>query len=100
VSTERDTAQGGETCSDSVIVEQPFQLSGSSATKFDVVFVGEGFKDSSVDILLFKQKVDEAIQCLSSPPYARSAFNFYRVRLVSKDSGSDHPTLLCAGIRR
>ena len=81
----------GEICSDIVIVEQPFQISGSSSTKFDVVFVGEGFKDSSVDILLFKQKVDEAIQCLSSPPYARSAFNFYRVRLVSNDSGSDHP---------
>jgi hypothetical protein len=74
-----------------VVIVYPFQISGSSSTRFDVVFVGEGFKASEEDVVRFEAKIGEAIKYLSVSPYARCAFNFYWVRLVSNGSGSDHP---------
>jgi hypothetical protein len=77
-------------------VVYPPEISGSSSTALDVVFVGEGFTESSEDVTLFEEKVGEAIQHLSTPPYERCAFNFYSVRLVSKESGASHPRNLPA----
>jgi len=74
-----------------VVIVYPFQISGSSWNRFDVVFVGEGFTASEEDVARFETRVGEAIKYLSVSPYARCAFNFYWVRLVSNESGSDHP---------
>ncbi|UCG53432.1 MAG: hypothetical protein JSW58_07720 [Candidatus Latescibacterota bacterium] len=74
------------------VVIAPFEINGPSLDKWDVVFVGDGFSDSEVDENLFAKKVEEAIDVLTDTrPYRRCAFNFYWVRLVSAESGADHP---------
>ncbi len=82
-------------CAGSVVYVYPQTYSldswGPSLHRYTIVFVAEGFTDSAKDILLYEQKVVEAIDYLSNAPFARCAFNVYSVRLKSNESGSDHP---------
>jgi hypothetical protein len=69
----------------------PYQMSGESVDKYDIVFVAEGFMDDPEDSQLFHHKIDIAIAAISNtPPLRRCAFNFWAVRLVSRDRGVDH----------
>jgi len=67
-------------------------VNGSSTSKFDIVFIGDGFtKDEQT---AFNNKVDEAVAALQNRPgySARMCgFNVWRVNVVSTDSGIDHP---------
>ena len=66
--------------------------SGSVAEKFDIVFVGDGFKDN--EQALFNQKVEEAVVGMRNrSPYKENMcyFNIWRVNVISQESGCDHP---------
>ncbi len=73
-----------------VAIYFPFLTSGATSTRFDVVFVGEGFTSDAEDVNRFEDYVDEAVKILSEEPYERCAFNFYSVRLISNKPGADH----------
>ncbi len=67
-------------------------VSGSPSTKYDIVFLGDGFTASQQD--QFNWKVEQAVQALwSLEPYASHmcAFNIWRVNVVSNESGVDKP---------
>ncbi len=69
-------------------------FSGSASDKWDVVFVGDGFTESCADTQLFHEAVGDAIETIeATSPFDLCAFNFYWVRLNSKESGADHPFL-------
>jgi IgA Peptidase M64. len=65
-------------------------LSGDTATKIDLVFLGDGFtRDQQAD---YNAKVDEAVTAfLGAHPIKalRSAFNIHRVNVISPESGTD-----------
>lgn len=65
---------------------------GPSSTKYDLVFIGDGF--TSAEQTMFNQKVDEAVQAMRDlTPYRETmcSFNIWRVNVVSTQSGVDHP---------
>lgn len=67
-------------------------VSGASATKYDLVFIGDGF--TSTQQADFNARVDDAVQALRNrEPYGRGicAFNIWRVNVISAESGVDHP---------
>jgi len=67
-------------------------VNGSPSTKYDIVFLGDGFTASEQD--QFNWKVDQAVQALwNLEPYASHmcAFNIWRVNVVSNESGVDKP---------
>jgi hypothetical protein len=67
-------------------------VNGSSTSKFDIVFVGDGFQKN--EQTAFNNKVNEAVAALQNRPgySARMCgFNIWRVNVLSTDSGIDHP---------
>jgi hypothetical protein len=67
-------------------------VNGSSSTKYDIVFIGDGFTFAEQDD--FNYKVSQAVEALwNFQPYESHmcAFNIWRVNVVSEDSGVDHP---------
>ncbi|MFQ5430703.1 MAG: M64 family metallopeptidase [Phycisphaerae bacterium] len=67
-------------------------VSGSPTTKYDIVFLGDGFTASEQD--QFNWKVTQAVNALwNLEPYASHmcAFNIWRVNVVSNESGVDKP---------
>lgn len=69
-------------------------LNGSTTSKYDIVFIGDGFTSSETDQAKFNSAVDIAVNALrSKQPYMNytCAFNIWRVNVVSKESGIDHP---------
>lgn len=67
-------------------------FNGPSATKYDIVFIGDGFTAS--EQAAFNARVDDAVAALQAlPPYSERmcAFNIWRVNVVSNQSGVDHP---------
>ena len=67
-------------------------VNGSSRSKFDIVFIGDGFQKN--EQTAFNNKVNEAVAALQSRPgySARMCgFNIWRVNVLSTDSGIDHP---------
>jgi hypothetical protein len=67
-------------------------LSGATSSKYDIVFIGDGFTKNEQG--LFNQKVDQALTDLqTSVPYAQSmcSFNIWRVNLISQESGISNP---------
>jgi len=70
----------------------PILVNGSPTSKFDIVFIGDGFRKQ--DQTIFNNKVNEAVTALQNRPgySARMCgFNIWRVNVLSKDSGIDHP---------
>ncbi len=66
--------------------------SGSTASKYDIVFIGDGFTAAEQNI--FNQKVNDAVTALQNlQPYSdrMCALNIWRVNVVSNESGVDHP---------
>lgn len=66
--------------------------SGSVSAKYDIVFIGDGFKDT--EQALFNARVIDAVNALRAmPPYNSymCSFNIWRVNVISAQSGSDHP---------
>lgn len=67
-------------------------VSGSYSSKYDVVFVGDGF--TAADQPTFNARVADAVAALQArDPYSTTmcALNIWRVNVVSTDSGVDHP---------
>jgi len=67
-------------------------VNGSATSKFDIVFIGDGFRKE--DQTAFNNKVNEAVAALQNRPgySARMCgFNIWRVNVLSTDSGIDHP---------
>jgi hypothetical protein len=67
-------------------------VNGSSTSKFDIVFIGDGFQKN--EQTAFNNKVNEAVAALQNRPgySARMCgFNIWRVNVLSTDSGIDHP---------
>ena len=67
-------------------------VNGSSTSKFDIVFIGDGFREE--DQVAFNNKVREAVDALRNRPgYSAHmcGFNIWRVNVLSTDSGIDHP---------
>ena len=67
-------------------------VNGSSTSKFDIVFIGDGFQKN--EQTAFNNKVNEAVAALQSRPgYSERmcGFNIWRVNVLSTDSGIDHP---------
>ena len=67
-------------------------VNGSSASKFDIVFIGDGFREA--DQAAFNTAVDAAIAALQNRPgYSERmcGFNIWRVNVISTDQGIDHP---------
>jgi IgA Peptidase M64 len=67
-------------------------VNGSATSKFDIVFIGDGFRKE--DQVAFNNKVREAVDALRNRPgySARMCgFNIWRVNVLSTDSGIDHP---------
>jgi hypothetical protein len=67
-------------------------VNGSATSKFDIVFIGDGFRKE--DQTAFNNKVNEAVAALQSRPgYSERmcGFNIWRVNVLSTDSGIDHP---------
>ncbi len=65
---------------------------GSVADKYDIVFIGDGFRLEEQD--LFNQKVEEAVNGMRDrSPYKEymCSFNIWRVNVISEESGCDHP---------
>jgi hypothetical protein len=65
---------------------------GSSAEKYDIVFVGDGF--TANDQTAFNNAVTAAVDALRARPgFAEGmcGFNIWRVNVVSTESGIDHP---------
>jgi hypothetical protein len=70
----------------------PILVNGSSTSKFDIVFIGDGFTKN--EQTAFNNKVKEAVAALQNRPgySARMCgFNIWRVNVLSTDSGIDHP---------
>jgi hypothetical protein len=68
------------------------QIVSPSIEQFDLVFVGEGFRDTDEEKELFHQWVDKAVESIvETEPLRACAFNIYRVLLKSTDAGADHP---------
>jgi IgA Peptidase M64 len=70
----------------------PILVNGSSTSKFDIVFIGDGFQKGEQTV--FNNKVNEAVTALQNRPgySARMCgFNIWRVNVLSTDSGIDHP---------
>ncbi len=68
------------------------RCNGSTTQKYDIVFIGDGFRAS--EQALFNQKVEEAVDALEArSPYAETmcALNIWRVNVLSTESGVDHP---------
>ena len=77
---------------DGGVVEGTFTLllSGDTAEKIDLVFLGDGFTSAQQDA--FNARVDEAVAAFMNahPLQAlRSAFNIHRVNVSSPESGTD-----------
>jgi hypothetical protein len=67
-------------------------VNGSSTSKFDIVFIGDGFREE--DQVAFNNKVREAVDALRNRPgYSERmcGFNIWRVNVISTDQGIDHP---------
>jgi IgA Peptidase M64 len=67
-------------------------VNGSATSKFDIVFVGDGFREE--DQVAFNNKVREAVDALRNRAgySARMCgFNIWRVNVLSTDQGIDHP---------
>ena len=67
-------------------------VNGSPSTKYNIVFLGDGF--TAAEQSQFNFKVSQAVEALwQREPYASHmcAFNIYRVNVVSTDSGVDRP---------
>lgn len=65
---------------------------GSVADKYDIVFIGDGFRDTEQN--LFNQKVEDAVNGMRNrSPYKENmcGFNIWRVNVISQESGCDHP---------
>jgi len=70
----------------------PILVNGSATSRFDIVFIGDGFREA--DQTLFNNKVNEAVTALQNRPgYSAHmcGFNIWRVNVLSTDSGIDHP---------
>ena len=70
----------------------PILVNGSSTSKFDVVFIGDGFTKN--EQTAFNNKVNEAVTALQNRPgYSAHmcGFNIWRVNVLSTDTGIDHP---------
>jgi hypothetical protein len=68
-------------------------VNGSSTSKFDIVFIGDGFQKN--EQTAFNNKVNEAVTALQNRPgYSERmcGFNIWRVNVLSTDSGIDHPS--------
>lgn len=68
------------------------RLTGPSSLRYDVVIVGDGFTGSEQSV--FQQRATDVMNgILAREPYAarKDAFNFWRVHVLSKESGADHP---------
>lgn len=66
--------------------------SGSTARKYDIVFIGDGFTAEQQDI--FNQAVNDAVQAMRNlSPYRENmcSFNIWRVNVISNESGTDDP---------
>jgi hypothetical protein len=78
-------ADGGEFLGATTLLD-----SGDTATKIDIVFLGDGFTSSQQDD--FNKKVDKVVEefLAAHPVFAlRSAFNIHRVNVASPESGTD-----------
>jgi len=67
-------------------------VSGSTAAKYDIVFIGDGFRLQ--DQAIFNARVQDALQALQNMiPYSQRmcALNVWRVNVVSAEAGVDHP---------
>ena len=67
-------------------------VNGSSTSKFDIVFIGDGFQKG--EQTAFNNKVNEAVAALQNRPgYSAHicGLNIWRVNVLSTDSGIDHP---------
>jgi len=67
-------------------------VNGSATSKFDIVFIGDGFQKG--EQTAFNNKVNEAVAALQNRPgYSAHmcGFNIWRVNVLSTDSGIDHP---------
>jgi hypothetical protein len=67
-------------------------VNGSATSKFDIVFIGDGFQKN--EQTAFNNKVNEAVDALRNRPgYSERmcGFNIWRVNVLSTDSGIDHP---------
>lgn len=67
-------------------------VNGSSSTKYDIVFIGDGFTAAEQNDFNFR--VNMAVNALwNLEPYASHmcAFNIWRVNVISQQSGVDHP---------
>jgi hypothetical protein len=65
---------------------------GSISSRFDIVFIGDGFKASEQGA--FNSAVASAVVALqTTPPYSNNmcSFNIWRVNVVSPETGVDHP---------
>lgn len=68
------------------------QIAGSSVDKYDIVFVGDGFREEDQD--LFNQRVNDAVAALQTMvPFSERmcGLNIWRVNVLSADQGVDHP---------
>ena len=68
------------------------EFSGPSSNRVDVVFVGDGYQESELD--LYKSHVDNAIDYMfrgTEEPFNRyeNFFNFHQIEVISEDSGTD-----------
>ncbi|MEJ2720708.1 MAG: M64 family metallopeptidase, partial [bacterium] len=67
------------------------QVVSPTIEQFDLVFVGEGFRDNEEERELFHQWVDRAVESIEkTDPLRICAFNIHRVLLKSVDAGADH----------
>lgn len=67
-------------------------VSGSTSAKYDIVFVGDGFRQQ--DQAIFNARVQDALQALQNMvPYSQKmcSFNVWRVNVLSAEAGVDHP---------
>jgi hypothetical protein len=65
---------------------------GKTSSKYDIVFIGDGF--TAADQTSFNNKVKDAVTALRAlKPYSENmcAFNIWRVNVISPESGIDHP---------
>ena len=82
------TPADGEVIGATKIVDE-----GSSSDRFNLVIVAEGYQ--AAELTLFSQHAQAFVDFLfQTPPFSdnRSAFNVWRVDVVSDDSGADDPT--------
>lgn len=68
------------------------EVNGSSALKYDIVFLGDGF--TATQQARFNRAVRDAVNAMRArAPFSNSmkSFNIYRVNVISQDSGIDKP---------